>query len=204
MNNKNQKLVPICLLAAVLIMVAILYARCWPKIEEIQSTKQSVAESTRTRETLKNQMDDLESQRALNDMKMKNLKTIVETNVSSNVENLGIFGNLFETIVSKAQKNGLLIRAIEYNLNPASDPIFQKNPDGYNVCELKLSLVGGYNQLRAFIADLNGIEHLIYLSKLNVTAFSENTDYLLIHMSINLYSKKSNASKVKQQPFAQK
>mgnify|MGYP003295340513 CR=1 FL=1 len=36
----------------------------------------------------------------------------------------------------------------------------------------------------------NNFEYLTYLSKLSVTAFSKNTDYLLINAAITIYSKK--------------
>ena len=99
---------------------------------------------------------------------------------------------MFEEIIRKAQKNGLMIRSIEYDMRPATDPIYLENPEAYNACELKFFFVGSYAQLQTFLSDMNNnFGYLTYISKLNITAFTSNTDYLLINISITLYSKKA-------------
>lgn len=190
MNRKNQKYIPICYVLAVVIFFGIIYLLCQPKFDEYNQSQNSSVSSTKERDSLEQKLKKLESEKAIADMKMKNLKTIVETNVDPSAANMGMFGNLFETIITKARSNGLLIRAISYDLNPESDLIFRENA-GYNVCELKLSLVGEYMKLKQFLIDLNSLDNLIYISKIDITAFSGNTDYLVINLSINLYSKKA-------------
>ncbi len=189
MNKVNQKYVPLCYVLAVVIFFAVIYFFCQGKFDEYNQAKNSLASSSKEREQLEKQIKQIEADEALAAMKMKNLKTIVETNVDPSAANMGMFGNLFEVIITKARTDGLLIRSISYELNPENDPIYRENA-GYNVCELKLSLVGEYVKLKQFLMDLNNIENLIFLSKLDVSAFQANTDYLLINMSINLYSKK--------------
>ena len=77
-------------------------------------------------------------------------------------------------------------------MRPANDPIYIENPEIYNACELKFFFVGSYSQLQAFLSDMNNnFKYLTYISKLNITAFTSNTDYLLINISITLYSKKN-------------
>ena len=191
MNSSNQKYVPFVYLAAILFFLAIVYFACMPRIEEYSSAKSNMDNTKLQKENLQKQYSEIESKQALAEMKMKNIKTIVETNVSSADENLAMFGNMFEQILTKVQSNGIHIRAIEYNLSPAADPIYKENSEGYNVCELKLNLVGTYNQIKTFITDLNNLENLLYISKMDVTAFSGNTDYLLANISVNLYSKKA-------------
>ncbi len=191
MNSSNQKYVPFVYLAAFLFFLAIVYFACMPRIEEYSSAKSNMDNTKLQKENLQKQYSEIESKQALAEMKMKNIKTIVETNVSSADENLAMFGNMFEQILTKVQSNGIHIRAIEYNLSPAADPIYKENSEGYNVCELKLNLVGTYNQIKTFITDLNNLENLLYISKMDVTAFSGNTDYLLANISVNLYSKKA-------------
>ncbi len=203
MNRNNQKYVPICYLLAIVIFGVVLYMFCQPKFEEYSQAKNSVSSSQKQKAELEQKLKRIESEKALSDMKMKNLKTIVETNVDSSASNLGMFGNLFETIINKCRANGMFIRSIAYDLNPANDPIYQENTD-YNVCELKLTLVGEYFKLKTFLADLNTIENLIYISKMDVSAFSGNPDYLLINISINLYSKKAQIKRNNNQPFEKK
>ena len=200
MNNSNQKYVPFVYAAAVLLGLLVLWFIVYPKWNEYQAAKENAASSAREKESLQQQVNDIESKQALDEMKMKNIKTIVETNVSSSDENLAMFGNMFEQILGKVQSNGIHIRSIEYDLSPQLDPIYALNADGYNVCELKLTLVGSYGQLKTFISDLNGLEHLLYISKMDVTAFSGNTDYLLAKLSINLYSKKAEVLGMRPNP----
>ena len=203
MNKTNQKYIPLCYVLAVVLFFGLIYFLCQPKFEEYSSSSSTAKSSEREKEELQKQLKKIEADNALADMKMKNLKTIVETNVDPSAANMGMFGNLFETIITQARNDGLLIREISYELNPENDPIYKENA-GYNVCELKLSLVGEYTRLKQFLIDLNSLEHLIYISKIDVTAFSGNTDYLIINLSINLYSKKVQVKRMPpsgNQPF---
>ena len=105
--------------------------------------------------------------------------------------NLSVFGTMFEDIIAKIQKNGLFIRSIEYNMRPEADQIYQIGSKSYNVCELNFFLVGTYSQLQDLLVEMNNnFNYLTYISKLNITSFNANTDYLLIDTSITLYSKK--------------
>lgn len=194
MNRANQKYVPVCYVLAVVIFCALIYSLCQPKFNDFSSSQSTTKSSEKEKEELAKKLKKIEADNALASMKMKNLKTIVETNVDPSAANMGMFGNLFETIITKARNDGLLIREISYELGPENDPIYKENA-GYNVCELKLSLVGEYTKLKQFLIDLNSLENLIYLSKIDVTAFSGNTDYLVANLSINLYSKKAQVKR---------
>ncbi len=207
MNKNNQSLVPFCYVGAFILFFVVLWVICHQKFEDYSASSTALSSSQKESKALSDKKDKIESERALADMKMKNLKTIVETNVDPSVGNLGMFGNLFETIITKVRNNGLYIRSIEYYLNPEADPIYMENA-GYNVCELKLALVSEYQKLRTFLIDLNNIENLVYVSKLDVSAFAANTDYLLIDISINLYSKRASGGVARKSggdtPFAKK
>ena len=68
----------------------------------------------------------------------------------------------------------------------------EEHADTYNACELKFFFVGTYSQLQSFLSEINNnFEYLTFVSKLSVTAFAKNTDYLLINTSITIYSKKT-------------
>ena len=96
MNKNNQKLVPICFVVAIVLFVLILILQCAPQWEEYQSARASVESSERQKSEMQKKISSIEAEKAMADMKMKNLKTIVETSVDSSAENLGMFGNLFE------------------------------------------------------------------------------------------------------------
>lgn len=192
MNKKNKQFVPLCFPIAILIFVVILVLVCKPKLDEYQEIQIRSAKNKVEREDLEAKIQKIEDAKKEEQLKLQSLKPIYESSVNnSSNESLGMFGNMFEDIINIAQKNGLLIRSIEYDMRPSEDPIYIENADAYNVCELKFFFVGSYGQLQSFFADMNrNLSYLTYISNLNITAFTENTDYLLINTSITLYSKK--------------
>lgn len=192
MNKKNQQLVPAVLLVALLILVGIVFFAIKPKWEEFNEEKVRIEGEQATRTKLESDLNQIETQKREQEMKLKSLKPIYESAIDSQNEHLGIFGNMFEEIIKKAQKHGLLIRSIEYDMHPAADPIYDSAPESYNACELKFFFVGTYKQLQDFLNDMNkNFSYLTYFSRLSITAFEGNTDYLLINTSFTLYSKKT-------------
>lgn len=191
MNKKNKQLVPICFIAAVLIFAVIVFTISRSKLEEYSEIKAQLLKNSIEEKNLEEHVNKLEVAQKEEELKLKSLKSIYESNLDSSDETLGVFGNMFEEIIKGAQKNGLMIRSVEYDMRPQYDPIYMSASDKYNACELKFFFVGTYGQLQSFLADLNNnFSYLVYLSNLNVTVFDENPDYLLINMSVNLYSKK--------------
>lgn len=194
MNKRNKQIVPICFALAILLFFLITFIVIKPKYEEFNEIKLRADKNNLERETLEEKIKKIDAEKEAENIKLKSLKPIYESNLESSTENLGVFGNMFEEIIRKAQKNGLLIRSIEYDMRPATDPIYIESPESYNVCELKFFFVGSYSQLQTFLYDMNNnFQYLTYISNLNVTAFTSNTDYLLINISITLYSKKRDS-----------
>lgn len=194
MNKKNKQLVPIIFIASILIFALIVFFAVSPKFEEYQEAQIKYSKMNVDRDKLEDQISQIKSEQEQENIKLQSLKTVYQAEIESSNDNLGMFGNMFDEIIKNAQKNGLLIRSIEYDMRPEADPIYSENADSYNVCELKFFFVGTYSQLGSFLADIhNGFQYLVYISKLDVTAFSSNTDYLLINTSLTLYSKKPEA-----------
>lgn len=192
MNKKNKQLVPICFALAILLFFIISFIAIKPKYEEFNEMQIRANKNNNERETLEAKIKKIDAEKEAENIKLKSLKPIYESNLEPATENLGIFGNMFEEIIRKAQKNGLMIRSIEYDMRPATDPIYVENSEAYNACELKFFFVGTYAQLQTFLSDMNNnFNYLTYISKLSITAFTANTDYLLINISITLYSKKA-------------
>lgn len=198
MNKRNKQIVPLCFLIAVVIFAAILYTMISTSYEEYKNTKDSKNVVEAQFKTAKDQYEQSKVQKEKDQIQLQSIKPVYETKEDSTTENLGVFGTMFEDIIKKAQSNGLLIRSIEYDMRPADDQIYLNYTESYNVCELKFFLVGTYSQLRNFLKEMtNDFPYLVSVSKLNITAFSGNTDYILISMSLNIYSKKPNAKKAR-------
>ncbi len=204
MNNKIKQLVPICIIIAIALFGAIVWLTCKDSFTSYDEAKNNAKQALNKQENLSSQVRSIEDVQESEKLKLKSLKPIYEaTNNIEGENNLSVFGNMFDEIITKIRANGLMMYSIEYNMLPESDPIYTTSPGYYNVCELKFVLAGYYSQLQGFINDINNnFPNLVYISGLNVTAFESNTDYLLINLAITLYSKKPIQSK--RQPLGNK
>lgn len=193
--KKSKQIVPLCLLVAAILFVGILVSMVKGSIEDFQNEQMNNRESVQTSEELKLQADKIVQQQQEEERKLNSIKPVMKEPSDSDGESLGTFGEAFDRIINISKESGLLLRSIEYERNPENDAIYKDFSDIYNVCELKFFFVGTYASLRSFINSMvNEYDYLVSISRLNVMAFSDNTDYLLIKMSITLYSKKPNVA----------
>lgn len=190
MNKKNKQYVPLCFLAAVILFVVILFVMVKQPYEEYSELSSRSVRQGIELQNLEKRIGEVETANEQDELKLKSIKPVYEAK-GTNSNNLAIYGTMFEDIIGRARANGLMIRSIEYDMRPGNDPLFAEYSDIYNVCELRFFLVGTYEQFQAFLGGINNnFEYLTSISKLNITAFSSNTDYLLINFGITLYSKK--------------
>ncbi len=187
----KKYILPICLAGSILLLAMTIVLFVKPMIEDFQTAKEQKESTIRQEQELAKKNELLKLEQEKEEMRLKSIKQIYQSNITTEAENLGVFGTMFEDIIKKVQYNGLLIRSIEYDLKPAFDPIYQNYAEDYNTCELKFFLVGKYSQLQSFLVDLNNtFPYLLTISKMDISAFSGNTDYLIIGLSLTLYSKK--------------
>lgn len=191
MNKKYSQYVPFIGIGAIVIAVLVAFLGTKDLINDFTEAQGAISNYERQVQEKEKEVNALDNAIKEEKLKLQSLKPVYETSVDSANENLGIYGDMFEKLVKRAQSNGLLIRSIEYNMHPDTDPLMEEHSDKYNACELKFFFVGTYSQLKSFLSEVNNnFEYLTYISKLSVTAFSKNTDYLLINTSITIYSKK--------------
>ncbi|MBQ8887788.1 MAG: hypothetical protein IJY61_08825 [Candidatus Gastranaerophilales bacterium] len=194
MNKKFNQYVPLIFLAAIVLIGLIVFMGTKDTITEYSEARNAVQDYERKIQEKEKEINTLDTQIKQEQMKLQSIKPVYESGIDSSSQNLGIYGNMFENLVKRAQSNGLLIRSIEYNMTPENDPLIMEGGDRYNACELKFFLVGTYSQLQGFLSEVNNnFEYLVYVSKLSVTAFERNTDYILANTSITLYSKKPDS-----------
>lgn len=148
-----------------------------------KSQKQSVVEDLRIKsETIDQANQRLEQQKDI-------LKPFYKQDFAQN-DSIAAFGGMFEDLVDYIKMEGLMLRSIEYNINPPTDLIFKNFASSYNVCEVKLFLVGTYPQLQRLFRDVEAYPYYINVAQINIVPYEANKNYLLINLSINLYSKK--------------
>ena len=192
MNKKYQQIVPVILLASILLFCTVLMILVKPVWQDytgkITEKNNLINENKREEDRYAKEQAESEQQK----LKLQSIKQVYESNINGDNNNLSVYGTMFDEIIKKSQINGLAIRSIEYNTNPQNNPVLANFSNSYNVCELKFFFVGTYPQLKTFLNDLNtNFQYLISISNLDVTAFSGDTDYIIIKMTITLYSKKS-------------
>ena len=191
MNKKYQQMVPIIVLLAVVICCGLIFVLSQVKVREYFETLEDIEKNKETKIQLQEQVEQEKNTREALEMKLRALKTVYKSEVKGSVDNLSAFGTMFGDIIRKAQGNGLMIRSIEYTMNPVQDILYSKFPDRYNACELKFFFVSTYGQLADFLNDINvNYEYLVTISELKATGFEENPDYLLSKLSIVIYSDK--------------
>lgn len=162
--------------------------------EDYQTEMKKVKTSQKNLEKVKKEERNASLQEAEELERLKTLKPIYKNENEASSDSTGVYGTMFDEIINFAKQNSLMIRSIEYDMNPTYDPIYASHADLYNVCEFKFRFVGSYNQYKAFLADIiNKFQYFISISKVEVSAFEENTDYLLINMSFTMYSEKSKS-----------
>lgn len=204
MNKKYNQYVPFVLIAAILLIGFIVFMGTKDTLTEFNEAQSAISNYERKIKEKESEISALDKAMNQEKVKLQSIKPVYETDLDSANKNLGIYGNMFENLVKRAQSNGLMIRSIEYNMTPENDPLLADSADKYNACELKFFLVGTYSQLQGFLMEVNNnFEYLVSISKLSVTAFDRNTDYILANTSITLYSKKPE-SEIKKSASANK
>ena len=192
MNKKYQKFIPLLIIVSSAILFFAIFCKIVsPVWEDYKSKTQEKNNILKENQSLEERYEKEKAESEQQKLKLQSIKQIYESNINGENDNLSVYGTMFDEIIKKAQANGLAIRSIEYDTKPQTNPVYANFSNNYNVCELKFFFVGTYSQLMTFLNDLNNnFQYLISISDLNVTAFTGNTDYLLINISIVLYSKR--------------
>lgn len=159
------------------------FVECKDKFVEKNAASTKLAESKVRAEELALEAKRVEEQQNA-------LKPFFKLESGSQNDSISAFGGMFEDFIDYIKIEGLMLRSIEYNINPQTDPIYKSFSSQYNVCEVKLFLVGTYSQLNTLLKDIDNYPYFVSVSQLSVAPYQANKRYLLINISIMLYSKK--------------
>ena len=105
------------------------------------------------------------------------------------------FGVMFEDVIQSAKYNGLKLRSIEYNMNPAYDVVQKNIGSEYNVCAVQMQLIGSYMQFRSYFQDIYNYPYLINLDKISIVPYADNKRILIADVTVILYSAKNEQQK---------
>ena len=155
MNKSLNQYVPLIGIGAIVLAVLMIIFFTKDLITEYTEARDAVANHERQVQEKEKQINAIDAAAEEEKLKLKSLKPIYEAEIDSANENLGVYGDMFEKLVKGAQRNGLMIRSIEYNKTPETDPLMEEHSDTYNACELKFFFVGTYSQLQSFLSEVN-------------------------------------------------
>ncbi len=190
--NENQKVMYI---AIILICVAFGLYLIIPKAQESYNTYVSIQEKTEKLQKTQKEVDDIRAQKAAYEREKKiSTKPVYKSDVAT-LDAMASFGIMFEDVIQAAKYNGLKLRSIEYAQNPPTDVVVQNVLDSYNVCAVKMQLIGSYAQFRSYFEDIANYPYLINIDKISIFPYAENKKVLIADVSINLYAEKNEAQK---------
>ncbi len=162
----------------------------------IMKTQNTLSEHKKQEEKLKEakkKLEDFEKTKQKMLDKQNKLKPVFEQKQSPE-DSIASFGGMFEDIVDYVKMNGLMLRSVEYKLNPADDTIYATFPTLYNVCQVNIFVVGTYTQMEGFMRDLTVYPYFINIASMDISPYEKDKQYLLVNISITLYSKKQQGA----------
>lgn len=161
-------------------------------IQSAGEIKEASLENRKNKEKVKEvnkKLADIESAKKKMLDKQNKMKPVFDPKTSAE-DSIASFGGMFEDIIDYLKMNGIKLRSVEYKINPSDDPIYGNFPTLYNVCKVKLFVIGTYTQLEGLLRDLTVYPYFINISEVNIVPYEKNKQYLLINLSVTLYSKK--------------
>lgn len=177
------------LLALLLMFVGVKQVK--PKFHEFFTSKTEITQK-------KAEIEQLNSQILLAQQQMKRLeeargvegaiaKTVFQPR-SLSLDNESGYSILFNDLFEMAKTNNIKTYSVEYEYDPADDA-FVASKKGYNVCLLKMKIIGGYQDFENFLTDLYKYPYFINISSYDIVPYYKDKRVLLIKLGVKVYLK---------------
>ena len=176
-------------------VIALVIAFC---IYQIVPKAQAVHQNIARIEEMEAKVNDLnvkylevQKRQNIENMKYANLeqKIIYQPQYAYSNSLLALNGML-EDITNKALKNQLKLRKIDYIKNLTNDVITTNDPNSYNACGVKLSLIGSYLEFQKFLNEIFTYPYLVNLNTIDITPYQRDKRVLIIDVTLHMYAKK--------------
>lgn len=183
------------LICGLLLLLAVAFGirQVFVAVTKVQSTtKEHKKQNEKLKEAKKKLKDYEDANKRLMD-KQSNIKKVFQPKTSAE-DSISSFGGMFEDIIDYVKINNLMLRSVQYQINPADDAIYAKFPSLYNVCKVQLIVVGTYVQLEGLIRDLTVYPYFINIGEVQITPYEKDPQYIVVTMDVVLYSKKQQSA----------
>lgn len=161
-----------------------------PKINQAYNSYTAYSATEKTVTDLRKQVEDLKAAALAKEANAKKTSKPVYQNETPTSDPMASFGIMFEDVVSAAKFNGLKLRSISYNTSPQKDVVYANLQALYNVCEVKMELIGNYSQFRSYFEDIYNYPYLMNISEIEINPYEKNPRILIGTISVVLYAKK--------------
>ena len=192
-SMKREKILIPIIIAIVIIAAALFFVQ--EPFNQYARSSDAKKEKLKEKASLEAKMNALREQKAQEQANMETLKPFMEMTGEFTSDSLASFGNMLDDIIEYYIKpRGIMVRSIDYLIDPPEDPISSAFTPNYHSCELELYLICKYPQLRDFLYNIiNNFPYFISISQIVVTAYPADKEYLLVDLKLNLYVKKAGA-----------
>lgn len=188
--KKSKQIVPICILLALVLFVFIAFTIIKGSIEEYNAASTKSLAAQQSLEEIQIQEKQAAAEKQANELQINSIKPVFPAPKGADPQTLTVFGPMFNDLANAIVKTkDLYIRSIDYKMNPQDDQLVAQYGSDYNVCAVKFFLVGTYFSFHRFLQDFTKFPFLMAITKLDISTYPDNTDYILIHLTVNLYSK---------------
>ncbi len=101
------------------------------------------------------------------------------------------FSKPFEIMINIAKDSKIRIKSIKYayDKQAATDPLTVAEIKGYNICEMAITAVGTYSQIKAFLSGILAQPYLVRLPEITMTPWGYDKSILIADFKITLYTK---------------
>ena len=175
-------------LAAVGLLIFIVYSLFSPKIEEMKSLESSV-------NSKQSQLETLEKKLSIVKQKIKKIKDSIFTSqkkiyspVESDLGSDTLFFTLYNDVIEMVHSNTIKIKRIDYQYNPEGDPFVSFGKGIYFVCDVDMELISNYVNLGKLIQDIYQYPYYIKINSLEVKPYEKDKKILISNLSLRLYA----------------
>ena len=101
------------------------------------------------------------------------------------------FSKPFEIMINIAKDSKIRIKSIKYayDKQAATDPLTVAEIKGDNICEMAITAVGTYSQIKAFLSGILAQPYLVRLPEITMTPWGYDKSILIADFKITLYTK---------------
>lgn len=100
------------------------------------------------------------------------------------------FAQPFEEMIDTAKNSGVKIKSIKYNYKPEGDPMIAEDmPKYHNACEMKITTIGTYSQLKRFFASILSKPYLTRIVNIRIEPWGFDRSILVANFSLTLYTR---------------